>query len=30
MRVALDHVDYFAPAHSPASLAVLEGELARL
>jgi uncharacterized protein with von Willebrand factor type A (vWA) domain len=30
MRVALDHVDYFAPSHSPASLAVLEGELARL
>jgi uncharacterized protein with von Willebrand factor type A (vWA) domain len=30
MRVALDYVDYFAPAHSLASLAALEGELARL
>jgi uncharacterized protein len=29
MRVA-DYVDYFAPAHSLASLAALEGELARL
>jgi uncharacterized protein with von Willebrand factor type A (vWA) domain len=30
MSVALDYVDYFAPAHSLASLAALEGELARL
>jgi uncharacterized protein with von Willebrand factor type A (vWA) domain len=30
MRVALDYVDCFAPAHSLASLAALEGELARL
>jgi hypothetical protein len=30
MAVALDHVDWFATGHSPASLAALEGELARL
>jgi uncharacterized protein with von Willebrand factor type A (vWA) domain len=30
MAVALDYVDCFAPAHSLASLAALEGELARL
>ena len=30
MTVALDHVDCFAPAYSLASLAALEGELARL
>jgi uncharacterized protein with von Willebrand factor type A (vWA) domain len=30
MAVALDYVDYFAAAHSLASLAALEDELARL
>jgi uncharacterized protein with von Willebrand factor type A (vWA) domain len=30
MAVALDYVDCFATAHSLASLAALEGELARL
>jgi uncharacterized protein len=30
MRFRARHVDYFAPAHSLASLAALEGELARL
>jgi uncharacterized protein with von Willebrand factor type A (vWA) domain len=30
MAVALDYIDCFAPAHSLASLAALEGELARL
>jgi hypothetical protein len=30
MAVALDYVDCFATAHSPASLAALEDELARL
>ena len=30
MRVALDYVDYFPPAHSLENLAALEGELARL